>query len=707
MYRVAVVFLGLMLAGAAQPAYGQGTSFDADRSTCLRTEKMASEARIAVCTKVIESGQLAPMDLAAAHFRRASAWFEKGDKAQAVVDYSESLRLDPQQPGALNNRGVALEDDARAIADFTEALALDPDYILAYRNRGRRLDSLGEHVRAIEDYTRIVDLDPRDADAYRRRGHGEFNLRQYDLAALDFREVLGIKPDHTYALIWRYLSDARVFGPVEAGRELEAGSKDVDRTKWPGPVAHFLAGKLSADELRQSARQGDAKAQAEHTCEVDFYLGQWHVLGARADEARKLFERTVATCPKDFDEYRAAVAALKPVGDGIALSDADRDACGRAGTTPEAPVAACTSMTTSGQPVPTTLAGLYHRRGQAFAKQENWQRAIADFTEVLRRDPENARAYADRGDAWHAQGDTYKAMADFNASLHIAFDARVYGSRGEEWLGRGVYSSAIADLTKAIELDPDNARFISQRGLAWEKKGDLERARADYDESVRIGTGNATVYINRARYLLSKDDPDRALEDLDEALRRAPDDVTTHRDRAMVRIRQGAYELALADWNRVVQLDPGNDLSYFDRGLSAFLMGRFDIAVADLTEALSLNPNRSDVHLWQYLAQVRRDGPDSETERKLSNQRIYGIESGSVVFIQFMARDGERSYNEIYAPTSAEAWCQGDFLTGQRHILRNRPAQARAAFQYAAYNCAKNRFEYAAAVAELKRLGPN
>lgn len=705
MYRVVALAFGLTLAGLAQPSFGQDKSFGKDYSTCLYTADVKSNVRIAVCTKMIESGRLKSEYLATAHFKRAQAWFETGDKARAIADYSESLRLNPAQAAAYNNRGIALEDDAHAIADFTEALARDPKLVVAYRNRGHRWDSLAEHARAIADYTRIIDLDPLDAGAYFRRGLGEFNLRQYDLAALDFRAMLGLRPASAYAIIWRYLSDARISGPIDAGRELEAGAKDLDRTKWPGPVAHFLAGWLGADDLRRSAKQGDAKTQVEQTCEVDHYLGQWHLLHRRADEARRLFERAVATCPKTFHEYRGAVAALKPPGDASAASDADRDICNRIESIPGDLIAACTRVAASGQLDAAALAGLYHRRGQAFAKLENWQRAIADFTEVLRRDPDNARVYADRGDAWHAEGDTYKAMADYNASLHLALDARVYGSRGDEWLGRGVYSSAIADFTKAIELDPGNARFFSQRGAAWEKKGDVDRARADYVVSVRIGTGNAMEYRMFARYLLRNNDPDGAVEYLDEALRRAPDDVAAHRDRATARIRQGAYELALADENRIVDLDPDNEQSYFDRGRTAFLLGLFDAAVADLTEVLRRNVRRENIHLWQYLAQVRRDGPNSETERKMSLQ--YGVESGSVVLVQFLASDGEKSFNEIYDPRSAEAWCRGDFLTGQRHIVRNRPAQARVALQRAVYNCTKNMFEYDAAVAELRRLGPN
>lgn len=73
MYRVVVLIVGLMLAGMAQPSFGQDKSFEADRSTCLDTVKLNAEARIAVCTKMIESGRPEPKELAIAHFRRAYA----------------------------------------------------------------------------------------------------------------------------------------------------------------------------------------------------------------------------------------------------------------------------------------------------------------------------------------------------------------------------------------------------------------------------------------------------------------------------------------------------------------------------------------------------------------------------------------------------------------------------------------------------------
>ena len=55
------------------------------------------------------------------------------------------------------------------------------------------------------------------------------------------------------------------------------------------------------------------------------------------------------------------------------------------------------------------LTGLYR---QYRAKGEN-DKAIADYTEAIRLEPENAQAYHGRGSAYEAKGDHKRAEADF------------------------------------------------------------------------------------------------------------------------------------------------------------------------------------------------------------------------------------------------------------------------------------------------------
>ena len=62
-------------------------------------------------------------------------------------------------------------------------------------------------------------------------------------------------------------------------------------------------------------------------------------------------------------------------------------------------------------PTPTTAAASPHQ------EKGDHDRAIADFGEALRLDPDDARAYANRGAIYEKKGDLERARADFRAVL--------------------------------------------------------------------------------------------------------------------------------------------------------------------------------------------------------------------------------------------------------------------------------------------------
>jgi serine/threonine-protein kinase len=52
------------------------------------------------------------------------------------------------------------KDYLEAISDYDEAIRSDPQYASAYRNRGDAFDALGQEARAAEDYKKAVQLEP-------------------------------------------------------------------------------------------------------------------------------------------------------------------------------------------------------------------------------------------------------------------------------------------------------------------------------------------------------------------------------------------------------------------------------------------------------------------------------------------------------------------------------------------------------------------
>ncbi len=121
----------------------------------------------------------APAKTAQDYFNSAYAAYEAGDYGRAIADYSEAIRLKPDDASAYYNRGNAYRakgDNGRAIADYDQAIRLKPDYASAYNNRGAAFYAKGEYARAIEDYDRALRIDPNVKNAAANKALAEAEL---------------------------------------------------------------------------------------------------------------------------------------------------------------------------------------------------------------------------------------------------------------------------------------------------------------------------------------------------------------------------------------------------------------------------------------------------------------------------------------------------------------------------------------------------
>jgi len=96
-----------------------------------------------------------------------------GEFDKAIANFSEAIRLRPDDVSALMSRGNVYEskgDDDRAIGDYSEAIRINPDFALAFNNRGNAYAHKGNQFRAIADYTEAIRLYPNFALAFCNRG---------------------------------------------------------------------------------------------------------------------------------------------------------------------------------------------------------------------------------------------------------------------------------------------------------------------------------------------------------------------------------------------------------------------------------------------------------------------------------------------------------------------------------------------------------
>ena len=154
----------------------------------------------------------------------------------------------------------------------------------------------------------------------------------------------------------------------------------------------------------------------------------------------------------------------------------------------------------SGLPTPTPAidATVYYKSGVASLGKLDYTKAIGDFTEAIRLDPNYTHAYTNRGAAHSKKGDYAEAITDFTEAIRLdPNDALAYFNRGRTYYTQGKLHKAISDYSEAIRLDPNYTHAYTNRGAAYSKKGDYAKAISDFTKAVRLDSNDALAYNNR------------------------------------------------------------------------------------------------------------------------------------------------------------------------------------------------------------------
>jgi tetratricopeptide (TPR) repeat protein len=120
---------------------------------------------------------------------------------------------------------------------------------------------------------------------------------------------------------------------------------------------------------------------------------------------------------------------------------------------------------------------IYYNRGLTYLKAENYQAAIADFTEVIRRHKLDRSfaytneglllmTYVSRGNAYHQLGSYQKALEDYGQALIIDLKfSQAYYNRGLTHLELGNKQEALEDLETAAQLFTEQDNMVAYQNI--------------------------------------------------------------------------------------------------------------------------------------------------------------------------------------------------------------------------------------------------
>jgi DNA-binding helix-hairpin-helix protein with protein kinase domain len=170
----------------------------------------------------------------------------------------------------------------------------------------------------------------------------------------------------------------------------------------------------------------------------------------------------------------------------------------------------------------STFSKFYINRGNARYNLNDYEGALADYNQALKINPQEVKALVNRGNAYYMLADYssdpeqeyQKAINNFNTAIHINVrDTEAYIRRGIVRSQMAKYSSnyqqeyqkSIADFTEAIKLNTSKAEAYFQRGLARYQFAqyssnyarEYKQAIVDFTQAININPRMAKVYLKR------------------------------------------------------------------------------------------------------------------------------------------------------------------------------------------------------------------
>ncbi len=303
-------------------------------------------------------------------------------------------------------------------------------------------------------------------------------------------------------------------------------------------------------------------------------------------------------------------------------------------------------------------AEAYYYRGVANTALGNYEEVIVDLDQAIAIDPQNAKAYYYHGVATtHLGSNDEEAIAYFDQAIAIHPEYAVaysYRGRAKQRLG---YDDADVDLyfaraltwwslrntpsygrnviinfSRAIAIDPQNAKAYYYRGMANATLGNDEEAIVDLDQSIAIDPENALAYLYRGIAKADLGNDDEAIIDLDQSIAIDSENILAylHRGRIRARLNNYEYEEATADINQAIEyshilldyghrdfrrdnfaeaiidyslfIDTNNNTdsyriatAYLYRGLSKTNLGNDEDVTADYIQAVSIDPEKYSI----------------------------------------------------------------------------------------------------------------
>ncbi len=252
-----------------------------------------------------------------------------------------------------------------------------------------------------------------------------------------------------------------------------------------------------------------------------------------------------------------------------------------------------------------------------YDKPGNLDEAIADFRQIIGRDPNHAAAHAALARACQLKFQSQSKdrmwldQALPLAERAVALDGYLASARvslGLVYTSLGRLDEATREIEKAIQLEPGNADAQYALGTVYEARTQLDLAEAAFQRAVALRRDRLFYDTLGALYLRTgRLAP--AIAAFQSSIRLAPDGSLGYSNLGVAYYRQGDLTQAAAQFQKSLEIQPQPAL-YSNLGNLYFAQGLYAQAAQAFEQALELPGGANNYLLWGNLGDACRFLPE-------------------------------------------------------------------------------------------------
>jgi Flp pilus assembly protein TadD len=269
-------------------------------------------------------------------------------------------------------------------------------------------------------------------------------------------------------------------------------------------------------------------------------------------------------------------------------------------------------------------------------RNDDYQNAVALWTDTVAKRPDNARAHCSLGAALAAAGRTTEAAASYAMCLRLDPTA----IEAHDGLGGLLLESDRADEARthfeiALRLEPDETEAENRRGALLARAGRADEALPHFQVALKRLPERADFHTNYGAALLQLGRVDEAVAEFEAALRLRPDFTEAHSDLALVLLQSGHLTDAAAHYAAVLREVPHDPVAHGNLGYIALQQGRAEEAVSHYREVVQVSAVEPGAHVNLGHALLRAGRP---REAQAEYEAALRLEPGNAAARDALAR---------------------------------------------------------------------